>query len=122
MVDTVEIPLLDEQQLIRLSSDHGAKVAFDDRGNAIWQFAPHAEGEFEAEESPPRGLFHPGLAVADEDPAESPTIRANVKGLRVGYNPYDSGQLERRLRRKPRNMRELSRWIELRRKLVPGND
>lgn len=118
MVDTVEIPLLDEQQLARGGSGNEGKVAFDDRGNAVWQFAPHTLSGSEEDPSPPRGLDHPGLAIVDEDPVAGTTLRStNVKGLRVGYNPYNSGQLERKGRRKARDMRELSRWIAIRRKL-----
>ena len=125
MVDTVEIPLLDERQLARGSPGNGGKgkVAFDDRGNAVWQFAPHTLSDSEEDSSPPRGLDHPGLAIVDEDPIEGTTLRTtNVKGSRVGYNPYNSGQLERKARRKARDMRELSRWIEIRRKLGSASE
>jgi len=118
VVDTVEIPLLDERQLAGGNSQDAGRIAFDDRGNAVWQFAPHTLSGPEQDASPPRGLEHPGLAIVDEDPVEGNTLRTtNVKGLRIGYNPYNSGQLERKTRRKARDMRELSRWIEIRRKL-----
>ncbi|MEQ1582326.1 MAG: hypothetical protein ABL964_17190 [Steroidobacteraceae bacterium] len=43
-----------------------------------------------------------------------------MTGLRTGYNPYDSGQLAGKVARKPRDMRELSKWIELTKKLGAG--
>jgi hypothetical protein len=120
VVDTVEIPLLDERQLARLKTGNRANVAFDELGNAVWQFAPHGDSDYDASSNPDRTLEHPSLAIVDDDPPASSTIRANVTGLRTGYNPYDSGQLERKVARKPRDMRELSKWIELRKKLGAG--
>jgi hypothetical protein len=32
--------------------------------------------------------------------------------LRVGYNPYDGGRLNKELWKKPRDLRALSKWIE----------
>jgi hypothetical protein len=119
VADTVEIPLLDERQLSSRDSGNGGKVAFDDRGNAVWQYAPSTEVVLDGDVLPANSLEHPGLAIVDDDPvAQSPAIRTNKLGLRVGYNPYDSGQLSGKTTRRPRDMRELSRWIELRKKLA----
>ena len=115
MVDTVEIPLLGERELTRLKVDNKENIAFDDQGNAVWQFAPHEDSDPELS-----ARVHPALAIVEDDLHESPTIRTNVNGLRTGYNPYDSGELGRKVARKPRDLRELSRWIELRKKLAGG--
>lgn len=117
MVDTVEIPLLDERQLTRLKTGNRNNVAFDELGNAVWQFAPEEEAGCEAPGRSMRNLDHPALSIVDDEPPASETIRTNMKGLQTGYNPYDSGQLARKAARKPRDMRELSKWIELRKKL-----
>lgn len=117
MVDTVEIPALNERQLARLQSASRENIAFDDLGNAVWQFAPDEETSVDAAARPVRMLDHPALSLVEEEPPASETIRTNMKGLQTGYNPYDSGQLARKAGRKPRDMRELSRWIELRKKL-----
>ncbi len=121
MVDTVEIPLLNERQLARLKTGYRDNVAFDELGNAVWQFAPDQHTAREAPERSVRKLDHPSLSIVDNHPPASQTIRTNVKGLQTGYNPYDSGQLAGKVARKRRDMRELSKWIELRKKLGTGN-
>lgn len=126
MVDTIEIPALSEQQAD--SNDKAArsagKIAFDDRGNAVyeWQFAPFLEDNLDGEQLRAQALDHPGLAIVDDEPPSSAPIRRNVVGARVGYNPYDSGQLDRKARRKPHDMRELSKWIQLRKRLATDED
>jgi hypothetical protein len=42
---------------------------------------------------------------------------AHAKGLKSGYNPYDSGALGKTERKKKLNLRELSKWIETKRKV-----
>jgi hypothetical protein len=54
---------------------------------------------------------HLGL-VDDQPPPDLKIIGVNQKGLRVGYNPYDSGRLEKKEWKKPRDLRALSKWIE----------
>jgi hypothetical protein len=43
-------------------------------------------------------------------------MRSNPKGLRNGYNPYESGLLGKKNQpsqpRKKRDLRELSKWME----------
>ena len=120
VVDTVEIPILSERQLTRLKTGNKDSIAYDELGNAVWQFAPEEEVDLDSAAHPTRTLEHPALSIVDDDPPDSPTIRTNVKGLRTGYNPYDSGQLAGKTTRKPRDMRELSKWIELRKRLESG--
>jgi hypothetical protein len=94
-------------------------IAFDDRGNAVyeWDNERLTEEGKDGERRRLRALAHPGLSLAeDEQPANAP-IRNNVKGLRLGYNPYDSGLLTNKQRNRKRDLRELSKWIETRRKL-----
>ena len=50
--------------------------------------------------------------VDDEPPANAP-IRNNRKGLRLGYNPYESGLLPKKQQQKKRDLRELSKWLEI---------
>ncbi len=119
MVDTVEIPALKEEQAGSHNAGNAGKIAFDERGNAVyeWQFASFADDGYEGEQLRKQALEHPGLAIVDEEPPADAPIRRNAVGARVGYNPYDSGQLDRKAR-KPRDMRELSKWIALRKKLA----
>jgi hypothetical protein len=116
VVDTVEIPLLGDRELTRVRASGRDHVAFDELGNAVWQFAPHEDSDPDS----PVPRIHPGLAIVEDDLPASPTVRTNVNGLRTGYNPYDSGELGRKAARRPRDLRELSKWIELRKKLAGG--
>jgi hypothetical protein len=124
VVDTVEIPALSEEQAGSHDARNAGKIAFDERGNAVyeWQFAPMTDDGFEGEQLRAQALEHPGLAIVDDDPPPGAPIRKNAVGARVGYNPYDSGQLDRKASRKPANMRELSKWIELRKKLAASRE
>lgn len=95
------------------------RIAFDDRGNAVYEWTDERlelEGE-DAERARRRALAHPGLAIADDEPNPNEPIRNNPKGLRVGYNPYESGLLTKKGSRPKRDLRELSKWIEMRKKL-----
>jgi hypothetical protein len=90
------------------------QIAFDDRGNAVyeWQDAALTEDGEAGERARDRALAHPGLSIVDDEgPANSP-IRSNPKGLRVGYNPYESGLLARKGAGKKKDLRELSKWME----------
>ena len=62
-------------------------------------------------------LSYEGLAIVDEDPVPTSTAQVNKKGLRVGYNPYESGLLPKTGRKPKRDLNQLSRWIETKRKL-----
>jgi hypothetical protein len=90
-------------------------VGFDALGNALYQWKDDRmleEGE-EASSRRQRALSIANLVlVDDEPPPDIKTITANKKGLRVGYNPYDSGRLKKEAWKKPRDLRALSQWIE----------
>ena len=94
-------------------------IAFDDRGNAVyeWNGADLAEDSEEAERARRRALTYANLSLVDEDPATNAPIRNNTKGLRLGYNPYESGLLPKKASGKRRDLRELSKWIETKKKL-----
>jgi hypothetical protein len=106
-------------------ADQPGQIAFDERGNAIYEWQdPSLTEEGEAgERARNKALAHPGLAIVeDETPANAP-IRSNPKGLRNGYNPYESGLLARKGQGKRRDLRELSKWMEAKRKAKPdGNE
>ena len=98
-------------------SDPG-KIGFDDRGNAFfeWQTALQAEG-VEAALQRRRALNNPTLSLLDDDDSSQAAVRVNKKGARVGYNPYDSGILARKVRKKT-DMRALSEWISLKKQIA----
>jgi hypothetical protein len=95
------------------------RVAFDELGNAKYQWkddallADGAEGDTRRQ----RALSVSALGlVDDEPPPDVKTVTANKVGLRLGYNPYDSGRLEKQQYKKSRDLRALSKWIESQRK------
>jgi hypothetical protein len=90
------------------------QIAFDDRGNAVyeWQEDLLTEDGAAGERARDKALAHPGLAIVeDEAPANGP-IRCNPKGMRNGYNPYESGLLAKKGPRKRVDLRALSKWME----------
>lgn len=67
-----------------------------------------------------RALVDPRLDLIDEPDPNS--IKHNAKGLKHGYNPYDSGALGKDKSKKKKNLRELSKWIELKRNVDTKKD
>ena len=104
--------------------NEAGRVAEDDRGNMTWQWAnddvlqsDDTAGAIERL----RALVDPQLDVV-EDNGPADTVRDNPQGLRVGYNPYDSGSLGKTARMKKLDLRELSKWIETKRKTESGEE
>jgi hypothetical protein len=99
------------------------RLAEDDRGNMTWQWAN--DEVLQADDTAGaierlRALVDPSLDVVDDDAPNSPID--NPKGLKVGYNPYQSGTLGKVARKKKLNLRELSKWIETKRKTEGSDD
>ena len=91
------------------------RVQFDDRGNAIWEWAV-STGAFGREVSTERmkKLENPGLSLADDAPTPSGKVKPNPQGVVKGYNPYDSGKLGRTgPPPKKKDLRKLSDWLRL---------
>jgi hypothetical protein len=95
------------------------KVRFDSRGNAIyeWQNAQLIKDGAQADKQRERALYNPTLSLVDDGPPLPGAVMRNDNGLRVGYSPYESGQLNRKPIAKKRDIRELSKWIELQRSM-----
>jgi hypothetical protein len=91
------------------------RVGHDDRGNAVWEWAREPDAI---------PLESTGLAIIeDEAPLPLATVKINVNKVaaKSGYNPYESGLIEKKnVVAKKRDLRELSRWIEL--KKMRGED
>jgi hypothetical protein len=101
------------------------RLGLDDRGNVTWEWNQNepdlvADDSFGASERL-RALVDPRLQVKDDDDPLGP-IQSNPKGLKSGYNPYNSGALGKQARRKKKDLRELSKWIELRKKTENPKD
>jgi hypothetical protein len=100
------------------------RLAEDDRGNITWQWSN--EDVLQADDTAGaierlRALVDPGLDVVDDHGRADP-VRDNPTGLHVGYNPYDSGSLGKTARMKKLDLRELSKWIETKRKTEGSDD
>lgn len=95
------------------------RIAFDERGNAVyaWNDDRLAEDGEEGERARSKALDHPGLSMVEEEQARETPIQNNSKGLRLGYNPYESGLLPRKTARKKRDLRQLSKWLELKKRV-----
>jgi hypothetical protein len=101
------------------------RLGIDDRGNVTWEWSD--KGDLTADDTlgdaeRVRALVDPRLQVADD--ADDPTspVQSNPKGLKSGYNPYNSGALGKQSWKKKKNLRELSKWIELRKTLAEKKD
>jgi len=92
------------------------RVQFDDRGNAIWEWAV-GTGTYGREISEDRlkKLENPDLSIADDAPTPFDGVKPNPQGVVKGYNPYDSGKLGRNGAppRKKKDLRKLSEWLRL---------
>lgn len=94
-------------------------VNFDPRGNAVYQWSTDtlAEDGETGERARSKALEFHGLSLVDDEPPKNAPIQQNPKGLRVGYNPYESGMLAKKGARKKTDLRELSKYLEMKRKL-----
>ncbi len=103
----------------KTSSGKPGTVQFDARGNAVyeWKDESLSEDSERGQRARDRALQYHGLSLADDEPRPGAPIQQNPKGLRVGYNPYESGLLEKKERKKKTDLRELSKWVEMKRQL-----
>jgi hypothetical protein len=100
-------------------AERPGKISFDDRGNAVFEWGEERlnEDSDTGERLRNKALSHAGLSIVDDDvPANAP-IRPNPKGLRLGYNPYESGMLANKDRKKKVDLEQLSKMIELKRRM-----
>jgi hypothetical protein len=105
-------------------SDAG-RLGKDDRGNITWEWKD--EGDLLADDTLGgaeriRALVDPRLQVEDDDDDPLNPTRSNSKGLATGYNPYNSGALGKASYKKKKDLNELSKWIELRKKMAERKD
>lgn len=103
------------------------RIKFDERGNAIYAWNEDQlslEGE-EGARARSKALEHPGLSMVEDEPVGDAPIRNNTKGLKLGYNPYESGLLPDKQAQTPKkktDLRELSKWIEMKKRVGNNGD
>jgi hypothetical protein len=111
---------------IRITRNNTGRVKFDDRGNAIWEWAVNT-GSFALEPSTARlkKLENHALALADEPPPSTATgpVQPNPKGAVLGYSPYDSGILNKtEPPRKKTDLRRLGEFYKLKKQANRNKD
>jgi len=107
--------MIDTRTLLALQDDSAddalptGHVTHDERGNAIWEWLL---------EAPEAAAGVATLTLADAAaPVPTPGADAPATGAASpGRNPYDGGPDWSSARPAARDLRELSRWIELRRR------
>ena len=106
----------------RVNGTPSGRVQFDDRGNAIWDLAARNVRLNGATKSL-KVLDNPALSLAEDAPTPTEVVKANPLGTVKGYNPYDSGKLDKKRQGgdAKKDLRKLSEWIQLR-KQVAGNN
>lgn len=100
---------------VTLTRNNSGRVKFDDRGNAVWEWA-QATGAFGLEPSTVRlkKLEVPGLSLVDDAPPGRGA--QNPRGTLNGYSPYDSGVLvKKQAQGKKTDLRRLGEFMKLRR-------
>ena len=105
MVDTVKIL---RPEFASEADNPTGRVAHDERGNAVWKWSRDLEVlpfQFDAST----------LTVADDAPSPVGNVTVNKVAVKSGYNPYESGLILKK-RAKKRDLKELSRWIEARKR------
>lgn len=121
--ETTRKPPADPEQPTPPASNDPGRLAADDRGNMTWEWANDAV--LQADDTAGaierlRALVDPNLDLVEDELPNSP--KHNPKGLITGYDPYDSGELGKTARRKKLNLRELSKWIDAKRKSESSGD
>jgi hypothetical protein len=108
---------MDSQLQFSGSPDKAGRINFDDRGNAFFEWRDDlvSDDNVAAQRRRDQALANPGLTlVNDGKPVATDFER---RDCRSGYNPYESGVVDRKATpTKKRDLRELSRWIEAKRK------
>jgi hypothetical protein len=92
----------------------------DDRGNVTWEWRD--EPELHADDlvgtaARLRALVDPRLDIVEDDDDPRNPLTVNSKRIKTGYNPYNSGALGKQTWKKKKDLKELSQWIELRKKV-----
>jgi hypothetical protein len=107
-------------------SRHAApgKLAPDDRGNISWEWTDDPElvaDDIVGNTARLRALAPTGLELADDEINRGLTPSKGAiparKSPQSGYNPYNSGEPTKQTWKKKRDLRKLSKWVELKKRM-----
>jgi hypothetical protein len=106
----------------RINGIPSGRVQFDDRGNAVWDVAA-SNVRLDGATQSLKALENPTLSLADDAPTPTAVVKANPLGTVKGYNPYDSGKLDKKRKGADpkKDLRKLSEWIKLRKQAAGNN-
>ena len=101
----------------RVGQNTSGRVKFDDRGNAIWEWAGNpGVSPTEGSSARLKKLDNPTLSIADDAPSLLDSAKLTIKDAVKGYSPYDSGLLVKDRAGGPKkDLRRLGEWMKLRR-------
>jgi hypothetical protein len=101
--------------------DEPGRLELNDRGDVTWQWTDEdllADDTLGAAERM-RALVDPKLDILDESGELNPAgDDKRATSAKSGYNPYNSGSLAKDSWKKKKDLRQLSKWIELRKKMA----
>ena len=108
----------DYQAAVRAQND-SARVQFKNRGvdESAWRSESSDPADPDTMRLRQLKLYNPALAIAEEAPISGGKIPVNREGIKKGYNPYDSGRLEKAKTTRRRNLRRLAEWLKLRKQV-----
>jgi hypothetical protein len=105
----------------RINGTPSGRVQFDDRGNASWDLASR-NVRLQGASNSLKVLENPTLSLAEDAPTPTEVVKPNPLGTVKGYNPYDSGKLDRKRKADAKkDLRKLSEWIKLRKQAADNN-
>jgi len=102
------------------------QLARDDRGNINWQWSD--DPELHADDTAGatariRALTPKSLQLEDDDTAALTGAPIPVRRApKAGYNPYESGEPSKKSWKKKLDLRELSKWVRLKKKMSKRSD
>ncbi len=71
---------------------------------------------------PAAKLEHPALSLAEDAPTPRDQVKPNPQGTVKGYNPYDSGKLDKKPEPRKKDLHRLSEWLKLKKQATGNRD